>query len=296
MLVWLNGKLIQRDSVLISAFDAGFQHGIGLFETVAARNRRVFRAQAHTRRLVESARQLLLSNSLHADPLADALELVVQRNEMDSARVRLTVTGGNLNPSRELPQTKIDPTILIEAQPPTVYPDAFFERGVMVTIADGRDNPLNPMAGHKTLNYWPRIHALQLAAAKKASEALWFTVDNHVAAGSVSNIFLAIDDVLYTPIARGEDPDRPSCVLPGITREAILQIAERLGIPTQRRMLDIDRLLAADEVFLTNSSWGVLPVVAVEKSRIGRGQVGEMTSRLRQGWLELVERETAGER
>ncbi len=294
MLVWLNGKLIQRDSVLIPAFDAGLQHGIGLFETVAAQHRRVFRAQAHTRRLVESARQLLLSDSLHADPLADALELVVQRNEMDSARVRLTVTGGNLNQSRDHRQARIDPTILIEAQPPTVYPDAFFERGVMVTIADGRDNPLNPMAGHKTLNYWPRIHALQLAAVKKASEALWFTVDNHVAAGSVSNIFLAIGDVLYTPIARGEDPDRPSCVLPGITREAILQIAERLGIATERRMLDIDRLLDADEVFLTNSSWGVLPVVAVEKSRIGRGHVGEMTSRLRQEWLELVERETAG--
>ncbi|MHC4415132.1 MAG: aminotransferase class IV [Planctomycetota bacterium] len=291
MLVWLNGKLTERDRAVVCAFDAGLQHGIGLFETFAAHHGAVFRAEAHTRRLAESARELLLTESLRADPLAAAVALVVDRNGLESARVRLTLTGGNLNLLAE-GRRRVDPTILIDAHPPTAYPDAFFERGVMVTIADGRENPLAPMAGHKTLNYWPRIHALQLAIAKKAGETLWFTVANHLAGGSVSNVFLVANGRLQTPIARGEDPATPSCVLPGITRAAIEELADDLGIETAKGMLDIDDLLGADEVFLTNSSWGVLPVVAVERQKIGGGEVGEMTRRLRAAWLDLVEQET----
>jgi branched-subunit amino acid aminotransferase/4-amino-4-deoxychorismate lyase len=296
MLVWLNGKLIERDDATISALDAGLQHGIGLFETFAAHHGTVFRAEAHTRRLVQSARELLLSETLRAQPLAEAVKLTLKRNELERARVRLTVTGGNLNvlASRDRPR-RVDPTILIDVQPPTIYPDAFFEQGIMVTIAEGRLNPLSPTAGHKTLDYWPRIHALQHAAAAKGGEALWFTTANHLASGSVSNVFLARGGALHTPFARGESPDDPAgrAVLPGITRAAILELCDALTIETVRRTLDVNDLLSADEVFLSNSSWGVLPVVAVEKEKIGNGEVGDMATRLRQAWLDLVERETA---
>jgi branched-subunit amino acid aminotransferase/4-amino-4-deoxychorismate lyase len=151
------------------------------------------------------------------------------------------------------------------------------------------------MAGHKTLNYWPRIHTLQHAAAAKAGEALWFTVTKHLAGGCVSNVFVAIDGVLALPFARGEEPIDAvgPAVLPGITRATILELCESMGIETRRCTIDVDRLLSADEVFLTNSSWGVLPVVAVEKKKIGNGAVGEMTTRLREAWIELVERETS---
>ena len=292
MLIWLNGKLISRESATICAFDAGLQHGVGLFETFTARHGTVFRAEAHTRRLAESARALLLTDSLRPTPLADAVQLLVERNGLESARVRLTVTGGNLNVLAQPARRTVDPTILIDAQPPTVYPETFFEHGVMATIAQGRENPLSLMAGHKTLNYWPRIHALQHAAAKKGGETLWFTVSNHLVGGSVSNVFLVKDGDLMTPIARGEEPSTPSAVLPGITRAAILEIAGELGLETTKSMLNIDDLLGADEVFLTNSSWGVLPVAAVEREKIGGGQVGETTRRLREALLDLMERET----
>lgn len=295
MQVWLNGKFIDREAATISAFDAGIQHGVGLFETCAARNGRIVRAEAHTKRLVDSAQALLLSDTLRAPPLAEALQKAVEHNEMDEARVRLTVTGGDLSFAYAARERRVDPTILIDVQPHTVYPDAFFEKGVMATIAKGRLNPTSPMAGHKTLNYWPRIHALQHAAAAKAGESLWFTVTNHLACGCVSNVFLVIDGVLALPFARGEDPVDAAgpAVLPGITRSIILELCESMGIEARRCTIDIDRLLSADEVFLTNSSWGVLPVVAVEKKKIADGAVGEMTTRLREAWLDLVERETA---
>jgi len=294
MQIWLNGKFVERDAAVISAFDAGIQHGIGLFETCTAHNGRVFRAEAHARRLVGSARALLLSETLRPEPLAEALQRAVEHNAVDEARLRLTVTGGDLGLTAAVQRRRIDPTILIDVQPPTAYPAEFFEAGVVVSITEGRLNPTSPMAGHKTLNYWPRIHALQQAARTKAAETLWFTVTNHLAGGSVSNVFLVIDGVLATPFARDEEPGDAvgPAVLPGITRGAILELSEEMGIETRRSTLDIDRLLSADEVFLTNSSWGVLPVVAVEKKKIGSGLVGEMTTRLRSAWLECVQRET----
>lgn len=295
MQIWLNGNFVERDAAVISAFDAGLQHGIGLFETCIARNGTVFRADAHARRLVESARTLLLSDTLRPEPLAEALQRAVDHNAVDDARLRLTVTGGDLGLTAVREQRRIDPTILIDVQPPTAYPAEFFESGVTVTIAEGRLNPTSPMAGHKTLNYWPRIRALQQAASKRAGEALWLTVSNHLASGSVSNVFLVRDETLHTPFARGEEEPGalPSPVLPGITRAAIIATADQMGIETKKHMLDIEDLLGADEVFLTNSSWGVLSVVGVEQKKIGEGTPGEITKRLRAAWLELVEKETS---
>lgn len=294
MQIWLNGRFVERDSASISVFDAGLQHGVGLFETMIARHGAAFRGREHMERLAHSARELLLSDRLRVEPLVEAINATVQRNGLSEARVRLTLTGGDLNMLQSQGKSQVDPTILIVAQPPTVYPDAFFEHGVMVTIAQGRDNPFLPMAGHKTLNYWPRIHALQRAAASRAGECLWLSATNHLSAGSVSNIFLVQDGLLQTPLARGEPHDGsiPSAVLPGITRTAIFELADTFEIDVHKGLLALDDLRRADEAFLTNSSWGVLPVVRVEQHEIGDGLVGHVTKRLREGWLELVDQET----
>lgn len=287
MQVWLNGRFIERDEAKVSVFDAGFQHGVGLFETMLAVGPEVFRLDAHLARLAESARLLRLSDSLRTRPLAEAVRSVVERAALPRARVRLTLTGGDLNLLQSQRLAPVDPAILIVAQPATEYPDAFFERGVRVAIADGRLNPLDPDAGHKTLNCWSRLRALQQAAAAGAGEAIWFSVTNHVMAGSVSNLFLVKDGSLHTPYARGEEEQgaMTAPVLPGITRAFIIEAAADLGIGTSRRMLDIDSLLDADEVFLTNSSWGVLPVVGVEAEAIADAVPGPVTNRLRAAWL-----------
>ncbi|MCA9288253.1 MAG: aminotransferase class IV, partial [Phycisphaerales bacterium] len=190
-----------------------------------------------------------------------------------------------------------DPTVLIDVQPATAYPQEMFERGVGVAIADAKANPFNPFEGHKTLDYWWRLRSLQEAAMKRTSEALVFTVTNHLAGGCVSNAFVVKDGALLTPIARGEEDDvaaadsgrgavLPSPVLPGVTRAEVLALAEGAGLRVERRMLSVSDVLGADEVFLTNSSWGVLPVVRVEAATIGDGQPGEATRMLRGTWLE----------
>lgn len=297
--VWLNGRFLSRDEARVSAFDAAFQHGVGLFETMLAAgpDGRVFHLHRHLERLDRSARELGLTDSLKPRALAELVETVVARAEQSDddrrARVRLTITGGDLNLLSSTGRSGVDPTILIVVQPATVYPPEMFTKGVGVLIADAKANPLDPFAGHKTLNYWWRLHELQRAASARAAESIILQVTNHVCGGAVSNLFIVKDGALLTPIARGEEESGalPSPVLPGITRSAIQDAAASLRIGYSRRMLSIAEVTDADELFLTNSSWGVLPVTRVEAHTIGAGTPGPVTLRLRERWLEMVRTE-----
>ena len=197
--------------------------------------------------------------------------------------------------ARGATEVRHDPTILIHVQPPTPYPPALFEQGIGVRIADAQLNVADPFAGHKTLWYWPRLHALQRAASAGMQEALWFDVTRALSCGCVSNVFLVKDGALVTPVARGEElKDSPmrSPVLPGITRAAVISLAEESGIAIRRERVEIEAVLSADEVFLTNSSWHVLPVVRVEQRTIGTGKPGDVTSTLRAALVERIDRET----
>src|SRR5690606_17682694 len=132
-------KLIERNEAKLSVFDAGLQHGVGLFETLLARHGRLFRPQAHMHRLADSAKQLLLTERLRSEALIEAMELTLQSSGLANARVRLTITGGDLNMLQSQGKSAVDPTILIVVQPPTQYPEPFFEQGVRTIVADGRD-------------------------------------------------------------------------------------------------------------------------------------------------------------
>lgn len=292
--VWLNGRFLDRADARVSAFDASVQHGVGLFETMLAAHGRVFRVERHLARLARSAAELGLSDSLKTAPLAELIENAVERSELAEgearARVRLTLTGGDLNLLAAQRSQPIDPTLLIVVSPATVYPAEMFERGVGVLIPDAKAGRHDPTASHKTLNYWWRLRALQQAAAAGMGECLILQHSNHLCGGAVSNVFLVKHGRLFTPAARGESAEESgatgaSPVLPGITRAAIVEIAAAQGIQCERALLSIQDVLAADEVFLTNSSWGVLPVTRVEGHSVGTAKPGAITMSLRARWL-----------
>ncbi|MEM8834318.1 MAG: aminotransferase class IV [Planctomycetota bacterium] len=293
-LVWINGKMLPRDEARVSAFDAAFQHGVGLFETMLATSGRVFRLDRHLARLEASARTLGLTERLSTSALAEAVEHVTKESGLAEgegrARVRLTLTGGDLNMLAREQRGPSDPTIVIQVTHATRYPDEMMERGVSCVVADAKANPLDPFAAHKTLNYWWRLRELQNASAKGAGEALVLQVTNHVCGGSVSSIFCVQDGTLRVPIARGEEVDGgvPSPVLPGVTRDAIIEFADAMGVGCERTMLTVADVLDADEVFVTNASWGVLPVVKMEAKAIADGAPGALTKDLRQKWLDAI--------
>ncbi len=280
----------------VSLFDAGLQHGVGLFETMTARNGSIFRVMQHLDRLKTSAVHLGLLEVLQLEPLADAIALTLEKNQVAQARVRLTLTAGDLrmlkSPGVASEAQRSDPTIAIVVQPPTPYPAELFARGVRVCVAEARLNAQDPFAGHKTIWYWPRLAELQRAAATGSSESIFFTNTNRVACGAVSNVFVVSRGVVRTPPARGEGGTTTAPVLPGVTRSVLLECAKESGIAVEIQELTIDDLLTADEVFLTNSSWGVLAVAAVERTAIGAGVPGPGAQALRTKYLEVVERET----
>lgn len=299
---FLNGKMIPSDQARIAADDAGFQHSVGLFETMIAQNGRVFRLQNHVGRLRSSAKTLGLSKDLNAAALAEAVRMTIEHNKIDRARLRLTVTPGSMSllaaNARTHPGSGDAPgTVLIQPTEPTEYDPRYFDEGITVLVAQPGANPFDAMAGHKTLAYWPRLRVLRQAASVQAGEAIWLNVSNHLASGCISNVFLVKEGQLLTPIARGEEADNalPAPVLPGITRAAVIELAEGLGVTVKRQMLSIDDLLEADEVFLTNSSWHILPVSKIEKAPVGEGKAGDLTKRLRTDLLNLIERETSAE-
>lgn len=293
----LHGRFHEPGEAVVSLDDAGFQHGIGLFETLAVRNGRAFRADRHVARLVRSAQELGLAEQVDPEPMVASIDKAIEHNGLENARLRVTLTAGavSLLPGREVPARPM-PTFAVQPSPVTAYDERYFEEGILALIAPSHANPLDPTSGHKTLNYWQRLRSLRQAAAAGAGEAIWLSVTNHLASGAISNLFLVRGEELYTPFAHGEEVEGAlhAPVLPGVTREAVIEVAEASGMTVTRAMLTVEDLLSADEVFLTNSGWQVLPVSRIEKSEIGEGKAGAVTKRLREGLLKVIAEETGG--
>jgi branched-chain amino acid aminotransferase len=275
--VFLNDRLVDIDKACISVTDSGFLYGAGLFETMRSYNGVVFALDDHLDRLFFSARSLSIENSYDRKFITDAIYKVLKANKLTDARLRLTLTGGPMSE----PEEKRRATLLITATKIQPYPPEYYRNGVLVVLCPFRQNVSEPIYRHKTTNYFSRMIALKLAHQKRAAEALWFTVDNRLAEGCISNVFLVKDSVLYTPPI--ETP-----VLAGVARKTVCQIALKDSIKLIEKELSVDDLLAADEIFLTNVIMQIMPVSAVEKHKVGDGKVGPMTQKLQKYFDEFI--------
>ena len=277
---FLNDNLIDLEEARISAADSGLLYGAGLFETMRGRNGVVFHLQNHLDRLSQSAAALSIAHPYDKPYLCDAINQVLQANDLAEARLRLTLTNGPLGKPEEQPE----PTLLITATQFQPYPAEYYETGTLVILCPFRQNPTDPTCGHKTTSYYPRLLALNLARRKRAAEALWFTTDSRLAEGCVSNVFLVKDCVLYTPPVG-------TPVLAGVARKTVCELAQEQSMELVERNLCIDDVLGADEVFLTNVIMEVLPVIQVEKHTVGQGKVGPVTRKLKETFVQAVEQE-----
>jgi branched-chain amino acid aminotransferase len=286
---WLNGNFIPEDEAHISLRDTGLLHAAGLFTTFRAHAGKIFRLKDHLARLRRSCEVLYIPLLYKDDLLTAAAAELLHRNNLTDARMRLTVTRGS-SQQDPLHGLRLSPTTFMTATSFEPYPDEYYEKGMtVIALDDQKLNPYDIQAGHKTLNYFSRLSALRDATQRGAGEALWFNVHNYLQSGSISNIFIVKDGVLITPPTR-EDlldpaiaekvPYPRSATLPGITRQVVLELAATEHIPLERSAITIDRLLSADEAFLTNSVMGIMPLCRVERSPIGDDKPGPLTRRL----------------
>jgi branched-chain amino acid aminotransferase len=276
--VYLNGSLLPATDAQIGLDDGGLLHGAGLFETMRAEAGRIFRLESHIGRMLSSATKLLRPIDRIQLPSAAVFEDLLRRNGLQHARVRLA---GPLSDDAADPAA---PTVFATVSPLKSIVGQGHEAGIGVVICQFRQSATDPLAGHKTTSYLPRLLGLREAQAARRGEALWFTTQNRLAEGSISNVFVVRGGVLRTPPL-----DTP--VVPGIARGIVLELATKAGIPTAEEPLTIDDLLDAEEVFLTNAIMQVVPVVHVEKKEIGGGRPGAISRRLLDDYRTLVSQE-----
>jgi branched-chain amino acid aminotransferase len=275
-MVYLNGEVIKRDQAWIKVSNPGLLHGVGLFETLRGYAGRPFKLDEHIQRMKNSAEKLNMPLGDTLEKVPEAVAMVLQANDLAEARIRFTVTP----PS---PQDEAGgSTLLVAAEKIAGYPDELYEKGMAVFICtDYRQSAQDPLAGHKTLSYLPRLLVLRNAQNRQCGEALWFTPENYLAEGCISNVFLVKGGRLRTPPL-----DTP--VLPGVTRATVLDLAGKEDIPAEQGQLTINDLLDADEVFLTNAIMEVMPVTRVERHPIGGEKAGEVARKLLQGYRKLA--------
>jgi branched-chain amino acid aminotransferase len=295
--VWLNGQFVPENEAGVSLRDAGLLHGAGVFTTMRSRAGKVFRLDAHLRRLRNSCEALFIPHQFKDEVLVHAAVELLARNQLTEARLRLTVTRGAVSQD-PLHGTRVEPNVFLTAAQLDPYPEEYYRKGLTVILLDEQKlNPYDMQAGHKTLDYLSRLSALREANRRQAGEALWFNVHNYLQSGSISNVFVVKDGRLLTPPTAGEMreqqvardiPYSRSNVLPGITRAAVIELAGANSIAVETTAVDVNRLLDADEVFLTNSIMQIMPVCRIERKQIGQDKPGPVTITLIEKFDRLV--------
>lgn len=280
-MVWINGeRRPDGDSAHVSARDRGLTLADGVFETMRVRGGSVFRLHRHLARLDHG----LAALEIPAPPELDDWVLgAVGTAVWPEASLRLTVTRG-VGPAGVSPPAGAQPTVIVTMSPMASFPMSNYDVGLTAHVASGRRNERAMTAGLKTLAYTDAIAGLLEGRRAGADEALFLDTEGHCSEATASNLFAWTGTVLVTPPL--------SCgVLPGVTREAVLELARAQGLPAVERAFGLEDLIAAAEAFLTSSLRGLAPLVRVGSHAIGRGTPGPCTLRLTAAYLALVDRE-----
>jgi branched-chain amino acid aminotransferase group I len=285
-IIYLNGRLIPRFEAKLSPFDHGFLYGYGLFETMRAYNGRIFRLDSHITRLRCSAESIGLVHSILTtdegkQSLKAACMATLEENELKDARVRLTVSAGEGDITPD-PGTCSSPTVLITARNLVPSPPKKYETGFKAAVSFLRRNSQSPLSRLKSTCYMENVLARMAAKAAGYDEAIFLNEQGYLAEGSTTNIFLVSHGELVTPSFE-------SGVLPGITRDAVLEIARTSNIKATERWVELNELIEAEESFLTNSVLELMPLVSIEGRPVGSGKPGKLTRDLLFAYRKLVD-------
>lgn len=279
--VWIDGKLYAKEDARISVFDHCLLYGDGVFEGIRIYGGCIFRLKEHLERLWSSARYIDLTIPLSVDEMRQAVVDTVRANELRDGYIRLVITRGEgdlgLNP-RLCPRA----SVIIIAANIKMYPAELYEKGLeIVTASSQRMNvaSLNPRV--KSCNYLNNILAKLEAQNANSLEALLLDRNGYVVECTGDNVFVIKDKVIYTPpVYLG--------ALRGITRDAIIEVAERLGYKVKEEPFTRFEMYDADEVFLTGTAAEAIPVVKLDGRALGTGKPGPITQQLITEFRKLV--------
>ncbi|MEM8945916.1 MAG: branched-chain-amino-acid transaminase [Planctomycetota bacterium] len=279
--VYINGKLVPQEQATVSVFDHGLLYGDGVFEGLRAYGGKIFRLEEHVRRLYESAKAICLDIPMSEADMCAAHNDTIAANDIQDGYIRSIVTRGagtlGLDPNR-----CSNPQVIIIADAIALYPEELYEQGLeIITASTIRNHPAALSPRIKSLNYLNNILAKMEGLKAGCVEALMLNHKGELAECTGDNIFLVRNGVLMTP-------PMDAGILGGITRDAVIEVAEAAGIQVMKVTLSRHDVFIADECFLTGTAAEVIPVVKVDDRTIGSGKPGPVTLDLKERFHALT--------
>jgi branched-chain amino acid aminotransferase len=285
--IWMNGKLVPWDDANIHIGSHVIHYGSAVFEGVRCYNTpegpAIFRLDAHTERLFNSAKIYRMDMPYTFEELSRAQLETVAANKKEACYIRPIVYRGygqlGVNPF----PCPVDVAIMVWDWGRYLGQEAL-ETGVDVCVSSwARIAPNTLPAMAKTSANYMNSQLIKMEAIKAGYvEGIALDSDGYLSEGSGENLFLVKNGTLLTP-------PLVSSVLPGITRDTVVQLARRLRIPVEEARLPREMLYISDEVFMTGTAAEITPVRSVDKIRIGKGARGPVTEALQKAFFDVIE-------
>jgi branched-chain amino acid aminotransferase len=286
-LIWMNGKLVPWDDARVHVSAHALHYGSSVFEGVrcykTSQGPAVFRLDAHTERLFNSAKVYWMEIPLTQAELNEAVLATIAANKLDACYIRPLVFRGagplGVNPFG----SPVDVVIMVWDWGKYLGQEAI-EQGVDVCVSSwSRMAPNTLPAMAKAGGNYLNSQLVKIEAVKGGfAEGIALDPSGHVSEGSGENIFAVFKGRLVTP-------PLVSSILPGITRDAVITLAQRAGIPVEEKALPREALYLADELFFTGTAAEITPIRTVDFQKIGGGSRGEVTARLQKAFFDVIE-------
>lgn len=268
MTVYLNGEFLPESEARVSVLDRGFLFGDGVYEVVPAYGGRLFRLDRHLDRLEHSLAAVRIPPPMDRAGWTRMLAELLERNPGDDRSVYLQVTRGVARRDHAFP-ADARPTVFAMVNPLSPPDPALLEQGVAaVTSPDIRW----ARCDIKAITLLANILARQQAVEAGATEAILIR-GGQATEGAASNLFVVGDGVIVTP-------PKDHSLLPGITRDLVVELARDHGVPLMETPINEPDLRAAEEIWLTSSTKEILPVTRLDGRAVGAGRPGPAWARM----------------
>jgi len=266
MIVFLNGKFLPVEQAHVSVLDRGFIFGDGVYEVIPVYNGKLLRIDQHLDRLKKNLEAIRLNLSMSTGQWEEIIYELVQCNDCadKNASIYLQVTRGAAPRNHSLP-VESTPTVFSMCNPAVSAAPELGEQGVAaITLEDNRWKNCHI----KSISLLPNVLLRQQAVDSGAVESILIR-DNCVTEGAASNLFIVQDGLLLTP-------PKGQYLLPGITRDLILELALENNIPFNEQVIKEYELRGADEIWLSSSTKDILPVTLLDGKKISKGVPGPL--------------------
>jgi D-alanine transaminase len=282
-IVYLNGQFLPPEQAMVSVMDRGFLFGDGVYEVIPAYGGKPFRLEGHLKRLHNSLEAIRIPPPLSDAQWRTVLEELLRRNPGEDQSIYLQVTRGVMSKRDHAFDASLVPSLFAMVSPIAASDPAVARDGVTaVTLKDIRWQSCHI----KAITLLPNVLLRQQAIDAGAVEAILIK-DGYATEGAASNLFIVKHGLLITP-AKGPH------LLPGITRDLILELAANHAIPYREADVSIEDLIHAEEIWLTSSTKEILPVTVLDDKPVADGKPGALYRRMSELYLEYKERVRVG--